>query len=92
MATSVIEDSSIDTWFLNWLKEHLQVISPNERAKSMVIGISSSGTASNICSCLNYAMSESMKTLMISAIDNVKQFHPFNTVELGSDYYHTGKL
>ena len=92
VATSVIGDSSIDTWFLNWLKAHLQVISPNERAKSMVIGVSSSGTASNICSCLNYAMSESMKTLMISARDNVKQFHPFNTVELGSDYYHTGEV
>ena len=92
VATSVIGDSSIDTWFLNWLKAHLQVISPNERAKSMVIGVSSSGTASNICSCLNYAMSESMKTLMISARDNVKQFHSFNTVELGSDYYHTGEV
>ena len=89
VATSVIGDSSIDTWFLNWLKNVLMAVS---LVISTVIGVSSSGTASNICSCLNYAMSESMKTLMISARDNVKQFHPFNTVELGSDYYHTGEV
>ncbi len=58
----------------------------------MVIGVLSSGTASNICSCLDYVMSDSIKTLMISARDNVKQFHPFNTVELGSDSYHTGEV
>ena len=29
---------------------------------------------------------------MISARNNVKQFHSFNTVELGSDYYHTGEV
>ena len=33
-----------------------------------------------------------MKTLMISGRDKVKEFHSFNTVELGSDYYHTGEV
>ena len=92
VATSVIGDTSIDTWFLNWLKAHIEVMSHEDRSKSMVIGVSSSGTASNICSCLSYAQSNSLKTLMISARNNVKQFHSFNTVELGSDYYHTGEV
>lgn len=92
VATSVIGDTSIDTWFLNWLKAHIEVMSHEDRSKSMVIGVSSSGTASNICSCLSYAQSNSLNTLMISARNNVKQFHSFNTVELGSDYYHTGEV
>ena len=92
VATSVIGDSSIDTWFLNWLKAHLEVISPQDLTKSMVIGVSSSGTASNICSCLFYAKSIGMKTLMLSGRSEVKQLHTFNTVELGTDYYHTGEV
>ncbi len=92
VATSVIGDSSIDTWFLNWLKAHLDVQSDTEKSKSMIIGISSSGTAKNICSCLSYAQSQSLKTLMISARELNDINHPFNCVELGTDYYHTGEV
>ena len=92
VATSVIGDSSIDTWFLNWLKAHLDVVSPQDISKSMVIGVSSSGTASNICSCLFYAKSIGMNTLMLSGRSEVKDLHTFNTVELGTDYYHTGEV
>ena len=93
VATSVIGDTSIDTWFLNWLKAHLDIQTNLEKSNHMVIGISSSGTAKNICSCLSYAESKSLKTLMISA-RNLKGIidHSFNCVELGTDYYHTGEV
>ena len=92
VATSVIGDSSIDTWFLNWLEAHLEVRSSEDKSNSMLIGISSSGTAKNICSCLTYAKQQSLKTLMISArkLNDIK--YPFNCVELGTDYYHTGEV
>ena len=59
VATSVIGDSSIDTWFINWLKAHLDVQSSLDKSNSMLIGISSSGTAHNICSCLSFAQKQS---------------------------------
>ena len=77
---------------MNWLKAHLDVQTSSDKSNSMVIGISSSGTARNICSCLSYAQSESLKTLMISARNLVDIAHTFNYVELGTDYYHTGEV
>ena len=58
----------------------------------MLIGISSSGTAHNICSCLSFAQEQSLRTLMISArkLNNIK--HSFNCVELATDFYHTGEV
>ena len=92
VATSVIGDSSIDTWFINWLKAHLDVQSSLDKSNSMLIGISSSGTAHNICSCLSFAQKQTLRTLMISArkLDEIK--HSFNCVELGTDFYHTGEV
>tara|TARA_B100000579_G_C22798250_1_gene838312 strand:- start:836 stop:1432 length:597 start_codon:yes stop_codon:yes gene_type:complete len=91
LATSVIGDSSINTWFLNWLKAHLKVMS-KDKSKHMVIGVSSSGTASNICGCLEHASQNNMKTLMISARNLENLSKDYNTVQLGTDYYHTGEV
>ena len=93
LATSVIGDSSIDTWFMNWLKAYLKGLSPSDYKKAMVIGISSSGTSYNICSCLSYAKKNGIKTLMISSrsLKGIATLD-YNTVELGSDYYHTGEV
>ena len=93
LATSVIGDSSIDTWFMNWLKAYLKGLNPDDFKTSMVIGISSSGTSDNICSCLSYAKGKGMKTLMISSrsLQGIAKLD-YNTVELGTDYYHTGEV
>ncbi len=93
LATSVIGDSSIDTWFMNWLKAYLKGLSTNDYKTSMIIGISSSGTSDNICSCLSYAKEKNIKTLMISSrsLEGIAKLD-YNTVELGTDYYHTGEV
>ena len=93
VATSVIGDSSIDTWFMNWLKAYLKNLSSSDFDSTMLIGISSSGTAHNICSCLSYGLEKGLKTLMISSrsLEGIIK-HDFNTVELGTDYYHTGEV
>ena len=63
LATSIIGDNCIDTWFTNWLNAHIEKLTPQQLRRSMVIGVSSSGTASNILSCLQHASTSEMKTL-----------------------------
>lgn len=92
LATSVIGDSCIDRWFYNWLNAHIKVISREELTNCMAIGISSSGTASNINSCLELASNNGMKTLMISARNLKETSNNLNTIQLGTDYYHTGEV
>ncbi len=93
LATSVIGDSSINTWFMNWFKAYLKGLTPSDYATSMIIGISSSGTSENICSCLSSAKEVGMKTLMISSrsLEGIAKLE-YNTVELCTDYYHTGEV
>ena len=90
LATSIIGDSSFNDWFTNWLSANIQPASAVKN-KGMVIGISSSGTASNIVKCLSHANEQGMKTLMISA-RNITVFEGINTVCIGTDYYHTGEV
>ena len=54
----------------------------------MAIEISSSGTASNINSCLELASNNGMKTLMISA-RNLKETSITSTLFNWGSYYHT---
>tara|TARA_Y100001968_G_C19289512_1_gene683441 strand:+ start:427 stop:1032 length:606 start_codon:yes stop_codon:yes gene_type:complete len=94
LATSIIGDNSIDTWFSNWLEAHTTHQPSEVNQKSMLIGVSSSGTANNICSCLSYANSLGMKTLMISGryLPQDKKNTEYNYVEIGTDFYHTGEV
>lgn len=92
LATSVIGDSCIDRWFYNWLNAHIKAISKEELTNCMVIGVSSSGTAGNIVSCLNLASENQMKTLMISSRYLKTISKNFNTIQLGTDFYHTGEV
>ncbi len=93
VATSVIGDTSIDTWFMSWIKAYFKNLSNTDYEKTMIIGISSSGTASNICSCLSYSHQLGVKALMLSSrsLDGIAK-HEYNTVEIGTDYYHTGEV
>ena len=90
LATSIIGDSSFNDWFTNWLSANIQP-SSRRNDKSMVIGVSSSGTASNIVKCLEYADSNGMKTLMIAS-RKIKKHKSINTVCIGTDFYHTGEV
>ena len=92
LATSVIGDSSINTWFSNWLSAHIKNLKEDQLKKTMIIGVSSSGTAENICSCLTKGSKSGMKTLMISARKLKNKDSNFNTICLGTDFYHTGEV
>ena len=91
LATSVIGDSSIDTWFMNWLQAHIDVMTYDQLKTCMIIGISSSGTAKNIASCLELGSKNNMRSLMISS-RKINSIQNYNVVEIGTDYYHTGEV
>ena len=92
LATSVIGDTSINSWFENWLSAHINNLNKEQLSRAMIIGVSSSGTAENICSCLAKASQSGMKTLMISARTLKDKDPNFNTICLGTDFYHTGEV
>ena len=57
-----------------------------------MLGISSSGTASNIVSALELAAKNGMNCSMLSS-RTLKEINPsINTVPLGVDYYHSGRV
>ena len=70
----------------------MSVDDSNSLSDLLVIGISSSGPASNIVNALNLANEKGTKTCMISARKLQENFHNFNTVELDVDYYHSGEV
>ena len=90
LATSIIGDNSIDTWFTNWLEAHISRQGTEQKSRSMVIGVSSSGTAGNILTCLGYAQESGLKTLMLSGRFQTNE--QINTVSIGTDFYHTGEV
>jgi hypothetical protein len=92
LATSVIGDSSFDDWFTNWLNAHTCNLEQKQLSESMVIGVSSSGTARNVCKCLLRATELGMKALMISARNTIDGASQYRTVCIGTDYYHTGEV
>lgn len=92
LATSIIGDSSIDVWFTNWLRAYLSSLPQDFLNSILIIGISSSGTASNIVNCLKFAHSLQLRVAMISSRLLPDLTHVFNTVCIGTDYYHTGEV
>ena len=92
LATSIIGDSCIDTWFCNWLQACIDADSGQDLSKHLVLGISSSGTASNIVSALELAAKNGMNCSMLSS-RTLREVNPsINTVQLGVDYYHSGEV
>tara|TARA_Y100001954_G_C15741071_1_gene568397 strand:+ start:427 stop:1056 length:630 start_codon:yes stop_codon:yes gene_type:complete len=94
LATSIIGDNCIDTWFCNWLQASINADSSADLSKHLVIGISSSGTASNIVSALELAVKNGMNAALLSSRtlppDKINPL--INTVQLGVDYYHSGEV
>ena len=91
LATSVIGDSTIDTWFMNWLQAHINAMNKDQLENCMIIGISSSGTAKNISSCIKLGAKNDMRALMISS-RTIENNYDYNVVQIGTDYYHTGEV
>ena len=62
--TSLINDTSFDTWLKNWLIGFEESIDVN---KTLLIGISSSGRSSDISCLFDYCQSKNFTTALITA-------------------------
>ena len=91
LASSLINDVSHDLWVKNWLAISLRGLSSECVRESMIIGVSSSGYSKNICLALDFAISQGMKALLISA-QKPKIEGKYNTVILNVDEYHTSEV
>ena len=91
LASSLINDANHDLWVRNWLAISLRGLPDQCIAKTMIIGVSSSGYSRNICTALEYAKSVGMKALLISA-QTPKINGDYNTIVLNVDEYHTSEV
>ena len=87
----LINDVSHDLWVKNWLSICLRGVVSSSYSKMMIIGVSSSGYSKNICTALDYAQEQGLKTLLISAREP-KISGSYNTVVLNVDEYHSSEV
>jgi len=91
LASSLINDTSHELWVKNWLSISMRSMTEQNKAESMLIGVSSSGYSKNICLALNLAIENNFKALLISA-QKPKIIGDYNTIILDVDEYHTSEV
>lgn len=92
MATSLINDTSFDQWMVSWLCSQTAIRTKTQIKKSLVLGVSSSGTSKDILKALQWAECAGMQVAMISSKDIPIQIDSLTKVILGADYYHTAEV
>lgn len=92
MATSLINDTSFDQWMVSWLCSQTAIRTKTQIKKSLVLGVSSSGTSKDILKALQWAECAGMQVAMISSKDIPIQIGSLTKVILGADYYHTAEV
>ena len=91
LASSLINDVSHELWVKNWLSISLRGTTIENRDKTMLIGVTSSGYSKNICLALDLALESGCKALLIAAKE-AKIKGPYNTVLLDVDEYHSSEV
>lgn len=92
MITLHIHDTSFDEWMKVWLKNSTLHFNTEDLEKSLVIGLSSSGTSMNVINALDLANQKGMKSACITARPLIK--NPKNCVEIVLDveYYYIAEV
>lgn len=91
--TSIINDYDYDNYLMKWLELVTKTRTTEQKKKSLVLGISSSGGSKNVFKAMEWAEKNGMMTAIITA----KPPRNLNTkksaiVELGCDFYHTSEV
>ena len=60
VATSYINDTSFDQWMVSWLSSRTSTRTKDQMRKSLVLGISSSGTSTDVLKALQWASDSGM--------------------------------
>ena len=69
VATSLINDTNFEQWMVSWLKQMTTTRTKSQMKRSLVYGISSSGTSKDTLKALQWASDNGMETCLITAKD-----------------------
>lgn len=92
VATSLINDSSFEQWMVQWLSSVTSTRSKSQMSRSLVLGISSSGTSTDVIKALQWANDRNMNIAIISSKEIPVEIHGLTKVLLGAEYYHTAEV
>jgi len=92
VATSLINDTSFDQWMVSWLSSRTSTRTKSQMKKSLVLGVSSSGSSKDILKALQWAREHGMNIAMITSRDISIEISGLTKVILGADYYHTAEV
>ena len=92
VATSFINDTSFDQWMVSWLSCRTATRTKSQMSKSLVLGISSSGTSTDIIKALQWASTNEMQIAMLTSKDLSIEIDKLTKVVLGAEYYHTAEV
>ena len=92
VATSFINDSSFEQWMVQWLACRTSTRTKSQMKKSLVLGISSSGSSTDVLKALQWADDHGMQIAMITSMDIPVEIPSLSKVILGAEYYHTAEV
>ena len=85
VATSLINDVGFDQWMVAWLSQRTCTKTKGQQKKSLVLGVSSSGTSTDV-------NDQNMQIAMITSKPINQKVPNLAIVELGAEYYHTAEV
>lgn len=92
VATSLINDVGFDQWMVAWLSQRTSTKNETQQKNSLVLGVSSSGTSTDVLKALQWASDQGMKVAMITSRPLSEKVKNLTVVELGAEYYHTAEV
>ena len=91
VATSLINDTDFTQWMVAWLQQRTSTRTNGQMKKSLVYGISSSGTSKDVIKALQWASDNGMEVCLLTAKPIKEKIKGLTQVLLGVDYYHTAE-
>jgi phosphoheptose isomerase len=92
VATSLINDVGFDQWMVAWLRQRTCTKTQTQMKNSLVLGVSSSGTSTDVIKALQWANDQGMKVAVITSRPLNVKIPNLSTIELGAEYYHTAEV
>jgi len=92
VATSLINDVGFDQWMVAWLNQRTCSNTKTQMSKSLVLGVSSSGTSTDVIRALEWASTNGMEIAVITSRDLSVQIDGLTKILLGTEYYHTAEV
>jgi phosphoheptose isomerase len=92
VATSLINDSSFEQWMVQWLASRTSTRNKTQMRRSLVLGVSSSGSSTDVIKALQWANDQGMSIAVISSVELPLEIPNLTQVILGAEYYHTAEV